>query len=225
MKERSATINLCILALILTLALPGCATIQNDATRTKTEGTLVGAAGGAGIGAAIGAIFGGSRGAGIGAAIGAVVGAGAGYLVGDHIARKKAEYATQEEWLDACVAHARQVNTSAAQYNSKIKTEIAALDRKSTQLAADYKINKASREALLAETEAVEKRQKELDKNIDNLQAEVKEQTGVAQDARANNKLAEAKALEAEIAETRKQITEMENCKKEFANISVRMAV
>jgi len=63
-----------LLAIVVLMigSLSGCANIQDDGTRTKTEGTLVGAGAGAAIGAGIGALIGGGRGAAVGAGAGLV---------------------------------------------------------------------------------------------------------------------------------------------------------
>ena len=68
MKKFMAVVVVCTFS----ASLVGCANIQDDGKRTKTEGTLLGTGVGAGLGAAAGAIFGGSTkatlvGAGIGA--------------------------------------------------------------------------------------------------------------------------------------------------------------
>ena len=103
---RLAVLPAACLAVTLTFAGTGCSNIHDDSTRTKTEGTLVGG----GIGAALGALFGGliggnGKGALIGAGIGAGIGSLAGFFVGKHVADKKAEYASREDWLDDCIAH------------------------------------------------------------------------------------------------------------------------
>ncbi len=56
MKKIATALAVCMIS----ASLVGCANIQDDGTRTKTEGTLVGAGVGAGVGAALGAIFGGN---------------------------------------------------------------------------------------------------------------------------------------------------------------------
>lgn len=105
--------------------LAGCANIQNDQTRTRAEGSLAGAL----IGGGLGAIIGHQSGHGIeGALIGAAAGGLAGLAVGDHVARKKARYASQEAWLDACIARAEQVNADARSYNASLRNKIAALE-------------------------------------------------------------------------------------------------
>ncbi len=77
-----------LMALLLsaTLVFSGCGNMNNT-----TKGGLMGAGGGAALGAIIGGIAGHGKGAAIGAAIGAAVGTGAGVLIG-----KKMDKAAQE---------------------------------------------------------------------------------------------------------------------------------
>jgi hypothetical protein len=221
---RNSIAALCITAL-LTGGLAGCANIQDDSTRTKTEGTLVGAGVGAGIGAGIGAIAGGGRGLAIGAGVGALLGSLIGLGVGTHIANKKAEYASEEDWLDACIAQADQVNQQAAQYNAQLKNQIRALDKKTTALAASYKQKKTDRQVMLAESASLQKKKEEIAANIATLKNEVTNQRGVVADARAGNNKAKADRLDREIAAMEKKIKEMEEYNAKLASISVRVAV
>ena len=216
-----------VLILVLALALlgGGCANIKDDGTRTKTEGTLVGAGAGAAIGAGIGAIVGGGRGAAIGAGIGGLLGGITGFFVGKHIADKKSEYASEEDWLNDCVAQAREVNDEAVKYNAKLRTDIASLDAKSKKLAAAYKKNQASAESLKEEQIAVEKRQAEIKETIAGLESEVKSQKTVLADAQENKKDEHAKSLNQEIAKLEKQIAEMKAYNNKLASISARVAV
>lgn len=104
--------------------LAGCANIQDDQTRTRTEGALTGSV----IGGLAGAVIGHQSGRGWeGAAIGAAAGGLVGLAVGDHVARKKAAYASEEAWLDACIARAAQVNADAVAYNNRLSNRIASL--------------------------------------------------------------------------------------------------
>lgn len=68
------------------LLLAGCA----DMNKTS-KGALIGAGGGAAVGAGIGAIAGGGKGAAIGAAVGTAVGAGSGALIGKKMDKQQAE--------------------------------------------------------------------------------------------------------------------------------------
>jgi uncharacterized membrane protein YebE (DUF533 family) len=118
--------------------LSSCANIQNDGTRTRTEGALTGAA----IGGIAGAIIGNqSNRAWEGAAIGAAIGGLGGLAVGDHVAKKKAGYASQEAWLDACISRAEQVNADAVAYNRSLSSKIRSLE--SRLAAAKASGNKA----------------------------------------------------------------------------------
>ncbi len=114
-------------ALALSAALfasTSCTNIQDDGTRTRTEGALVGSVIGAGLGAIIGNQSGNM---GQGALIGAALGGLGGLAVGNHVANKKARYASEEAWLNACIDQARQTNVSARSYNSQLSGRIAAL--------------------------------------------------------------------------------------------------
>ncbi len=76
--------NKIIIILALSVALTGCAGMSDTGQRTVT-GSLIGAGGGAAIGAIAGN-------AGMGAAIGAGVGATGGFLYGKHKESEKAAY-------------------------------------------------------------------------------------------------------------------------------------
>ncbi len=106
------------------LILSGCT--ANDQFNTVAQGTGAGAAVGAGLGALFGSL---SGDAGRGALIGASIGALAGTAFGAHVAGKKAQYASTEAYLNACIASARQVNQDAYAYNQKLSNRIAALER------------------------------------------------------------------------------------------------
>ena len=196
---RLAVLPAACLAVTLTFAGTGCSNIHDDSTRTKTEGTLVGG----GIGAALGALFGGliggnGKGALIGAGIGAGIGSLAGFFVGKHVADKKAEYASREDWLDDCIAHTRKVTDETREYNAKLSKDI--------------------NEAVLAMKE-------DTDKNIKQLQEEVKKDKTVLADAKANGNKKEAAELDKEIKELNAQISQMKKYNQKLASISARLAV
>ncbi len=213
-----------LLCLMLAVA-PGCANIKDDSTRTTTEGGITGAAVGAGVGAIFGAIVGGGRGAAIGAGIGAVAGGVTGVAVGKHIANKKAEYASREDWLDACITQARTVNEQTVAYNEQLKTEIAALDKQSTQLAADYKRKSVNKEQLVAENKAIQDRKAQVDATIAQLEEEVASQKSVVADARAGNNDQEAGIIEREIAKMETQIAQLKQDSQKLASFSMRISL
>lgn len=109
---------------ILAAMLGSCTNIKNDGTRTRTEGALGGAALGALTGLVIGSLTGN---AGRGALIGLAAGTIGGLAYGDHVARKKASYASTEQWLDACISQARATNQKARSYNSNLSARISTL--------------------------------------------------------------------------------------------------
>lgn len=155
--------------------LASCANIKNDQTRTRTEGTLAGSL----IGGGLGAIIGHQSGHGVeGALIGAAAGGLAGLAVGDHVARKKAKYASQEAWLDACIAHAEQVNRNAISYNNSLRNKISGLE---TRLAAAKR--SGDKGEIRRVKQAVVALQKETSQQVKTVDSEIKEQGSVLNQA------------------------------------------
>jgi hypothetical protein len=142
-KRKMALISIVVLALVAS----GCATMS-DSTRTKTEGAAVGAGGGALLGALIGGLVGGRDGALLGAAIGAGAGGLTGYAYGAHVAKQKEKYASEEDWLDACVASAEKVNRETMAYNAALETDVANLQAETDRLMLAYAQQKTTKEAL-----------------------------------------------------------------------------
>jgi len=139
-------------SLILALGLSGCANIQNDQTRTKTEGTLIGAGIGAALGTGVAAIVThGNKTAMLkGAAIGAALGGIAGHAYGSKVAAKKAEYANHEAYLQDCIAELHNERARVAAANTKTRTEIASQKEELNQLIALQKNNEPTREKFVA---------------------------------------------------------------------------
>lgn len=176
-------------ALIISMA--GCANPNNmsDSDRTKAEGTGIGVLGGAILGAIIG---GDSKGAAIGAAVGGV----AGYAYGSHVANEKAKYASQEDWLDACIVNAKKVNKDIIAYNAKVQKKID----ETKKLVALYKNKKASKAKMLAQKKLIDSEKKKADEMLKMAMNELKLQQDVLRDAKKSGKKTEAARLEKEIA-------------------------
>lgn len=176
------TATACLCALLLTSG--GCTNIQNDGTRTRTEGALAGSV----IGAGLGAIIGNQSGnLGQGALIGAAAGGLAGLAYGNHVANKKARYASEEAWLDACIAQARSTNASARSYNSKLSARISELRR---QIASgDAKQKQSAKKAIV-------QLQREANSELKKVDAEIKAQQG----ALGQTKHSRASSLRQEIS-------------------------
>lgn len=206
------------LVLCASIACSGCANIQDDGTRTRVEG--LGA--GAGIGALIGQVAGGSTAATLlGTAIGGLIG----LAVGDYIAIQKEDYASREEWLDACINRSLQVNEELVAHNEQLKKDMAELDKQSTALAASYKRNKANSDAMKAEYKKIDARKQEVDQLIAGIEGEIAQQKTVVDDARAEDNHREADIIETEIALMEKRIAELRQDSEKLASMSMRVSI
>jgi uncharacterized protein YcfJ len=165
-------------ALVLVMG-AGCATTA-DGRKTQAQGTAIGAVAGAILGGAIGYAAGGRNGLARGAAIGAGAGAVAGFAYGTHVAKRKAEYASREAWLDACIASAHRVNSNAYAYSRSLESRIARLESRAR--AARVAHNKAEARAIQTEAASlkVEARQKTVvvEKELGDQQQAVSEGRG-----------------------------------------------
>lgn len=110
----------CAVFMIITMGATQCAG-TSDGRLAQGQGTAIGT----GAGALVGAAVGGHKAALIGAAIGGV----GGFAFGTHIANKKAQYKSTEEWLDACIAQANTKRKEAVTYNRQLNNKLANLER------------------------------------------------------------------------------------------------
>ncbi|MFO1420195.1 MAG: glycine zipper domain-containing protein [Candidatus Competibacteraceae bacterium] len=144
-----------LIAAALAALLPGCATnpdgTMNDRQQTVAEGAAVGAVLGALLGAAVSNNK--ASGALIGAAAGGLIGAG----IGSSVADRKAQYATEEDFLVAEIRRNQEFIQEAAAQNRQLYQEIAQLDRESRRLEREYRAGRASRDALVRQKATVEK--------------------------------------------------------------------
>jgi hypothetical protein len=204
-------------------SLPACTNIKDDETRTKTEGTLTGAGVGAVVGAIIGAVLDGGRGAARGAAIGAGAGGVAGYAYGSHVANQKANYASREEWLDACLVQTEQAHRTTAEYNARLRGDLARLDKETRALETAYKQGKVQRSSLRAEEKLIRQRIAETEQLIQRAEAEIGLQNSVVQEARAGGNDDKAARLEAEVRGLREQVDQLKDQSAQLAAMSHRM--
>ena len=132
-QARSGTRS--VIAAMLSISLGGCTNIKNDQTRTKAEGAMADAAGGALVGAGVGALAkkGNPQAVMAGAAAGALVGGVAGAAYGDSVAKKKEGYVKKESALDSQLGGLKKQIASRREYNAKLHELIAG---KEQQLAA-----------------------------------------------------------------------------------------
>ena len=138
-----------LIAALVGLLVSGCAGM-NDQQTTVAQGAGVGALLGALAGQAIG---GDTRSTLIGAAAGGLIGA----AVGNSIAERKAQYANEEDFLNAEIARNQEFIREADAENRQLYADIARLDRESRRLAREYRAGKASRNALVQQKSSLEK--------------------------------------------------------------------
>ena len=182
----------------------------SDTQQTKTEGAVLGAL----LGGLIGLATGDEK----GAAIGAVLGAGIGYAVGSEVAKRKQEYATTEEFLDAEIARTAEFNETARAQHQRMKKEIAALDKETVTLQKQYRSGEASKKQLRAKRKDLEAKlaknkefedilQKEFEINTEILAQESKERP--ANDPYLSKLEKENNDLKAQIEQLRKDSAQL----------------
>lgn len=185
--------------------LSSCANIKDDGTRTRTEGTLGGAALGAGLGALIGAA---SGHAGQGALIGLAAGGIAGLAYGNHVAMKKSQYRSTEAWLDACISQARRTNEGARSYNNGLSSKISKL--KNEIAAAKASGNQGVLQQKKAE---IIKLEKETSKQMKGIDSEITNQNRVLGEAKSTS-------LKNEVISLRSTRNSMNNNYQRLASLS-----
>lgn len=138
------------LCLLFAFGLSQCAGTQ-DGQLAQAQGTGLGALGGGLLGAAIGGRQ--------GALIGAAIGSAGGFAYGTHIANKKAQYKSTEEWLDACISEAEKKRSAAVAYNSRLNNEYARLQKEvsAARMAGDKKRLSTLKQQIASERTAAEK--------------------------------------------------------------------
>ncbi len=207
--------------LCFALVLPGCAAKTDDGTRTVAEGTGAGVVAGAVLGGILAIATGDAKWVAIGAGVGGVIGLGAGV----YVAKKKEEYATQEQWLDACIKEAQSSNKAIASYNAQLRKRLGELNLKSTRLAADYNRQAAKASDMKAMQNAIAEQQKANDTYISNAEKQIARQKGYVRDARAEKKNEQAAIIEEEISRMEVQVAELREESSKLASMSMRVSI
>ena len=208
-------------ALVTALALTGaCANISDDRTRTQAEGGLAGAGIGGLLGAALGGAIDGRSGAVKGGLIGAGVGTVAGLAYGTSVANKKAQYATEEEWLSACLAEVKNANQQAAAYNSRLQATLAGYRQGGA--SSGYDSTNPGTSGRNQNKKAVQSELKESGEMLAYLDRTISSQQQVVSSTGTS---AQTKQLQQQINEMLKQKQLLEQQNRELAAISNRMAI
>ena len=218
--------SLAVVLLFAVAMVSGCANIEDDSDRTRAEGAAVGATGGAVIGALIGQAIGGDTGSTLaGAAIGAAIGGAGGYAYGDHVAGQKEKYASNEDWLDACIADAKKTNREITAYNQNLAAEVGILRQETDVLKQQY-ANAADRQTKLqGKKKEVDALLEEANKQLADAKAELEALNSVVADANQSGQGDYAQTLDNEIEDLKASIQELEKRTEELASMSASMAV
>ncbi|MGM0645301.1 MAG: YMGG-like glycine zipper-containing protein [Thermodesulfobacteriota bacterium] len=206
-----------VIFLALVLLVSGCAT--SDQNRTKAEG--------AGIGAAIGGLAGYLIGEEKGALIGATAGAGVGFLAGREVAKRKAEYATRENFLEAEITRTAEYNESIRAYNTQNTEELAALEEEAEALRAAYETGAEEKSVLLAKQADLKERLAQHKELEEDLLAELKVQNEILEQesAEAPEDDPYLAKLEKEVQELRENIQNLQEDSTQLASIDERLSV
>ncbi len=195
-----------VASITLVTMFSGCTNIKDDGTRTRTEGALAGTA----IGAGLGAIIGNQSGrAWEGAAIGAVAGGLTGLAVGNHVAKKKAGYASKEAWLDACISSAEKVNAQTVAYNRNLSSRIKTLEGKIA--AAKASGNKTELRNI---KQSIATMKQESNKQLGEVNLEIKEQSGVVSEtgnATLTNRVSSLKSSQSTLKQNQQRLADLSN--------------
>jgi hypothetical protein len=220
MITKSVTVVVGAIVLSGCLATSDERTASNDDQRiTKIQGTAIGA----GAGALIGALAGDTK----GAIWGVLIGGGLGYLAGNEVGRRKAAYVKEEDFLDAEIAQARNINKELVAYNANLRKEINSLDAKSKRLAASYQSGKTSRNDLRAQRETVQahwKTSRDLEKRLKKEQ-EIK--LSVLEDQKKHRAPDDphVRSLEKQVRELQTNIEALQRGSTQLAQIDERLSV
>lgn len=209
-------------ALSLTLV-SGCATMDDRQT-TQAQGAGFGAIAGAVIGGIIGEVA--KDDAGAGALIGGLVGGAAGAAYGTHVANKKAEYARNEDYLDACVAQASKVRGETEAFNVALQQELDALDKRSAELLAAIEAGKSRQEELNVLRVQGKTRLADAEKAMEKLNVELELQRQVLEEERKANPAGEQLAkLQEQVQALEAQRDQLQQRTQRLASINNRMSV
>jgi len=210
--------KLIILLTISALFLGGCATMS-DSNQTRAQGAGFGAL----IGAGLGYLISGDK---EGAAVGGLVGGMAGLAYGDHVAKKKEKYASEEDYLDACTQVAQQRYEESRTYNNSVKTEIASISAELDNIGNMANASKEDQKRLKQLQATLKDRIKASEDQLASITDEITMQReAISQvDPNAQANLDNIDALNEQIALLEQQKSELEANTQQLASLSNRAA-
>ncbi|MFO1529834.1 MAG: glycine zipper domain-containing protein [Kiritimatiellia bacterium] len=200
----------------------GCASM-NDQDKTRAQGAGFGAVAGALLGALIGQAVNDDPAS--GAIIGGVIGAAGGAVYGDHVAKKKAEFASQEDFLDACMASASNVTAQAVAYNAGLQQELDQMDATIAQNQAAIAAGTASQTDLAALKQHGEARLAEAGKALEAIEIEIAAQKQVLEEEKGNPGGERLARLQQQVEALEAEHNRLQQSAQRLAAINNRMSV
>jgi uncharacterized protein YcfJ len=206
------------------------ASTTDDATRTKTESTALGALLGGLVGAATGAALSpGNRGSGalIGAGIGAVGGGAAGYVYGSNAAERKQKYANEEDRLDGEINVVKQYNADLQQQNTALASNIDDLKERIKLLQSKKKSLKDQAYLTAEEQKYINDTLEKNNKDIARYNQELASlsQYKQEQESKSGQSAPQVASLDQEITLLRNQINTLDSNNKQMAKLSDNLTV
>lgn len=179
---------------------------DQEFNRTVGEGAVVGALGGA----LLGALVAGKRNRGAGALIGAGAGALLGGATGYYVAKKKDQYVNENQRLDSMTADVRSDNARLEAYIANTRTVVAQNKAELARLRAAYNTNQATRTDLNRRVSTAEQDASHIRQTIGRLRERQSDYIQARNATRADNPGASTAAMDAEIARLNQQIAALE---------------
>jgi hypothetical protein len=198
---------------------------SGDATSADADTTR---AQGAGVGALVGGLIGYAvTGDARGAVIGAAIGGGTGYLVGNEVAKRKQKYASEEDFLDAEIASAKEYNATARSYNKQLRGDIAQLEKQTKSLESRYKSGRVTKGELEKERANVQRQIASSKKFSEDLKKEYEIKLAVLEDRRKSKGGNDpyVKQLQREIASLKKNMDQLESQSVQLAQLDERLSL
>jgi chromosome segregation ATPase len=195
---------------------------MSESQKTTAQGAGVGAL----LGAAVGGVIGHQSGKGAtGAVVGGLLGAAAGAAYGNHVAGKKAEFASQEDYLDAVLAQAEKVRDDTQQQNQALRTEIASLEKQVATTLETYARNQSSRADALELKQQLEQKLAAANTGLQGITDEIRVQKEVAANEAGNIDSERLARLEKTIGELEAQKAELTAQTEQLADLGSRISV
>ncbi len=210
-----------VVAIGLAALMTGCASMS-DSDRTEAQATGIGAALGAVMGAIIGNQVDNPQ---AGAMIGGMVGAVAGNVYGNHVAARKAQFAKEEDYLNACLAQAQKVNAEAVAGNTALREEIAGLNQRVEAMLAAIQSRTAERGQRTALLQDLRSQRQAANRMLAQVTEEIRVQRELLKNEANSGAAPQLAAIQDQINQLEQQKAELTAQTNQLAALSNRMSV